>query len=129
SRLKAGGMRLVVISGTLDLLLDTFFPEHPFDEIYSNHIGFDDEERISHWRATPFDMQGKAQALRAVALREGIPLSRCAFVGDSSNDVWIARAAGFSVAFNPKCEELEREASVVVRSDDLRSVLPHLLGE
>jgi phosphoserine phosphatase len=127
--LRDSGYRLVVISGTLDLMLDTLFPDHPFEETYTNHIGFDDTGRIEHWRATPFDMNGKVEALRGVALREGIPLHRCAFVGDSGNDVWIAKAAGFSIAFNPRSDELERVSDATVRSDDFRDVLPHLLGE
>ncbi len=126
-RLKQAGYRLVVISGTLDLMLNTLLPEHPFDEVYANHIGFDDEGRISHWQATPFDMEGKARLLRAVALRREIPLARCAYVGDSSNDVWVAREAGFVVAFNPKSRELEQVADVSVRSEDLRAILPHFL--
>ncbi len=117
----------MAISGTLDLMLDTVFPDHPFDEVYANHIGFDDDGRISHWRATPFDMTGKARLLRSIALREGVRLEQCAFVGDSTNDVWIAREAGFTLALNPKSDELEREADAVVRTDDLRDVLPHLL--
>jgi HAD superfamily phosphoserine phosphatase-like hydrolase len=126
-RLKATGCRLVVISGTLDLMLNTLLPDSPFDEIYSNHIGFDDDGRISHWRATPFDMEGKAQVLRAVAMRHGIALTRCAYVGDSGNDVWVARTAGFTVAFNPKSPELEQVADVSVRAEDLGAILPHLL--
>ncbi len=127
TELKRRGYRLVAISGTLDLMLSTVYPDHPFEEVYANHIGFDEAGRITHWEATPFDMAGKAQALRAVALRAGIPLARCAFVGDSTNDVWIAKAAGFTVAFNPRSEELEKIAGAVVRSDDLRDILSHLL--
>lgn len=127
--LKALGLRLVIISGTLDLMLHTLLPGAPFDEIHANHIGFDGDGRISHWRATPFDMEGKERLLRAIALREGLPLSRCAFVGDSENDLWVARAAGVSVAFNPRSDELARTASAVVHSDDLRDVLPHLIRE
>jgi len=127
--LKTRGLRLVIISGTLDLMLHTLLPDGPFDEIHANHIGFDGEGRITHWRATPFDMEGKERLLRAIALRDGIPLSRCAFVGDSENDLWVARAAGLSVAFNPRSEELEQSATVVVRSDDLRDVLQHLIRE
>jgi phosphoserine phosphatase len=127
--LRQAGLRLFAISGTLDLMLLTLYPDHPFEEIYANHIGFDDEGRITHWRATPFDMAGKAEALRALALREGVPLERCAFVGDSSNDVWIAREAGFSIGFNPKADDLEQAVDAVVRSDDVRDILPHLLGE
>lgn len=125
--LKALGARLAVISGTLDVMLDTLFPDHPFDEVYTNHIAFDAEGRIAHWRATPFDMDGKGIALRSIALRESIPLSRCAFVGDHANDLAAARVAGFSVAFNPKSPELEAAASAVVRSRDLRDILPHLV--
>jgi phosphoserine phosphatase len=127
SALEKAGYRLFVVSGTLDVMLETLYPDHRFEEVYSNHVGFDPDGRISHWRATPFDMEGKAELLRALAAREEIPLARCAFVGDSGNDLWIARAAGLSVAFNPKCPDLEREADAVVRSDDLRDILPYLL--
>jgi phosphoserine phosphatase len=125
--LRNGGTRLVVVSGTVELLLDSLLPDHPFDEIYANRVFFDDSGHISGWEPTPFDMDGKATALREVAGREGIPLERCAFVGDGTNDLWIARTAGLTVAFNPKCERLEEEADAVVRSGDLRDVLPHLL--
>lgn len=124
--LKTRGTRLAVISGTLDLLLDSLFPDHPFDEVYANRIVFDLEGHISHWHATPFDMDGKGVALRAIAQREQIPLSRCAFVGDHANDLAAAQQAGFSVAFNPKSAELAAAASAVVVSCDLRDILPHL---
>jgi phosphoserine phosphatase len=123
------GSRLVVISGTLDIVLDTLLPDHPFDEVYCNRIQFADNGRILAWSATPFDMNGKSVALKAIAMRESIPLSRVAFVGDSANDVWIAREAGFTVALNPKSDELEQIADAVVRSRDARDILPHLLRE
>ena len=125
--LQRHGFRLFAISGTLDLMLNTLYPDHPFEEIYANHIGFDEEGNINHWRATPFDMDGKAKVLKAIALREGIPTARCAYVGDSSNDVWVAREAGLAVAFRPRSAELQRVADVVVDSSDLRGILPHLL--
>ena len=125
--LRQAGLRLVVISGTLDLMLHAVLPEAPFDEIHANHVGFDAEGRIVHWKATPFDLQGKAQALRAIAMREGLPLARTAFVGDSANDLWIARLAGRAIAFNPTSDELAAAVDVVVRGDDLRELLPHLM--
>jgi len=126
--LRGRGSRLAVISGTLDLLLDTLWPDHPFDEVRANRIEFDAAGRIASWRATRYDMEGKALALREIAERAEVPLARCAYVGDSSNDVWVAREAGFSVAWNPRSDELESVASAVVRSDDLRAILPHLLA-
>ena len=126
--LAAAGHFLVVISGTLDVMLETLLPDHPFDEVHCNHLGFDAEGKISHWRATPFDMEGKAELLRSIAMREGFRTARCAFVGDSSNDVWIAREAGFSIAFNPDSAELQEAADVVLRANDLREILPHFLS-
>ena len=125
--LKARGMRLAVISGTLDVLLDRLFPDHPFDEVYTNRLAFGEDGRIASWTATPFDMDGKGVALRAIAMREEIPLVRTAFVGDHANDLAAARLAGFAVAFNPKSAELEAAAHAVVRSRDLRDILPHIL--
>jgi phosphoserine phosphatase len=126
--LKAEGCRLAVISGTLDICLDLLFPDHPFDEVFTNRVTFDGEGRLCGWEATPFDMEGKAEALREIRRREGIPRERCSFVGDHLNDVAAAREAGFSIAFNPKSPRLEEVASVVVHDTDLRAVLPHLVA-
>src|SRR5437867_5010832 len=126
--LKEAGCRLAVISGTLDICLDTLFPDHPFDEVYTNRIRFDPEGLIASWEATPFDMEGKARALREIAARERIGLERTAFVGDHLNDVAAAREAGFAIAFNPKCREIEEAADVVLRGDDLSALLPFLLS-
>ena len=38
--LKRRGARLAIISGTLDIVIDTLFPEHPFDDVYSNRLIF-----------------------------------------------------------------------------------------
>ena len=39
------------------------------------------------------------------------------------------RAAGFAIAFNPNSPELEEVAGAVVRSEDLRDILPHLIRD
>ena len=104
-----------MISGTLDVVLDEHFPEHPFDEVYTNHLHFDPEGRLAGWRATPYDMDGKAHALEQLAERYGLPLSRCAFVGDNVNDLGVARIAGYTSRSTPRSPELEALAHAVVR--------------
>jgi HAD superfamily phosphoserine phosphatase-like hydrolase len=80
--LKSRGVRLAVISGTLNLLLDVLFPDHPFDEVYTNRIAFDSLGRIEHWHADAVrhGREGRRAALdrapgghsaRAVCLRGG----------------------------------------------------------
>jgi len=120
--LHARGYILAVISGTLDIVLEEHFPEHPFAQVFTNRLHFDGEGKLAGWEATPYDMDGKARALRHLAGLYNLPLSRCAFVGDNLNDLGVARIAGFTVAFNPKVPELEEAAHRVIRADSLRPV-------
>ena len=108
AELKRRGYKLAIISGTLDVVIETLLPEHPFDDVFVNHLDFDAAGRLSGWKATPYDVDGKARAVREIAAREGIPIARCAFVGDAFNDVEAAREAGFSVAFNPEVRRDDR---------------------
>jgi phosphoserine phosphatase len=124
--LRARGYRLAVISGTLDLTLELLFPEHPFEEVFTNQIWFDVDGQIAGWRATPYDMEGKARALREIAARMEIPLPATVYVGDNVNDLQVMQLAGLAVAFEPKDPSVARQAQAVVRRD-LRGLLA-LLG-
>ena len=126
--LKGRGYRLAVISGTLDLVIDEFFPEHPFDAVFTNRIHFDEIGRLHSWTATRYDMQGKAHALSELADKFGLSLAQCAFVGDHTNDVDAAREAGFSIAFNPKSSKLVEVADVVVQAETLDPILEFFPG-
>ena len=125
--LKRRGARLAVISGTLDIVIDTMFPEHPFDDVYSNRLLFDDRGRLTGWQATPFDLEGKPVALRELSKKHDVALARAAFVGDGANDIPMVGVAGCVVAFNPRSRELERRANHVVREPNL-SLLLDLIG-
>lgn len=125
--LKRRGARLAVISGTLDVVIETMFPEHPFDDIYSNRLLFDARGLLTGWKATPFDLEGKPVALRELSKKHDVSLARAAFVGDGANDIPMVGVAGCVVAFNPRSRELERRANHVVREPDL-SLLLDLIG-
>jgi len=57
----------------------------------------------------PLHGPAKAEAVRALAEREGLDLSRCTAYSDSSNDVPMLSAVGHAVAINPDTE-LREEA-------------------
>ncbi len=123
--LSRRGYRLAVISGTIDLTLELLLPEHPFEEVFTNKIWFHDDGQIDGWEPTPFDMDGKADALTTLARRMKIPLSRTVYVGDNVNDLQVMSVAGLPVAFNPKTPEV-RAASRRVVTGDLRGLLEFL---
>ena len=120
--LRARGHTLAVISGTLDLVLELLFPSHPFGEVFTNTIWFDEQGLIDGWKATPYDMEGKAEALAEIARRQGFSLEQTAYVGDNMNDIQVMGAAGVAVAFEPKAPEVAAAADHVIRGD-LRELL------
>jgi phosphoserine phosphatase len=121
------GIRLAIISGTLDVVIDALFPDHPFDDVYSNRLVFNDAGVLTGWQATPFDLEGKPVALRELSIRHAVALDRAAFVGDGANDVPMVGVAGCVVAFNPRSRELARLANHVIHEPNLSRVL-ELIG-
>jgi phosphoserine phosphatase len=121
--LQRRGYHLAVISGTIDLVLDVLFPDHPFDHVYCNRIDFAPDGHIAGWTATPYDMDGKEAGLRLVAAAAGTDLEHCAFVGDHVNDVSALRLAGLPVAYDPKDDAVAAAARVVLPAGGLRGLL------
>jgi phosphoserine phosphatase len=121
--LKRRGFKLGVISGTLDVLLDSVFPSHPFDDVHTNRLVFGDDGTLTGWHATPYDNHGKPVALRNMAAKHGASLEHVAFIGDGENDVPLLGTAGYFVAYKPRSRTLEEKADLVVREDGLRGLL------
>lgn len=121
--LKEKGYPLAVVSGSLNVVVETLFPDDPFDDIFTNHIYFDEKGRLSGWKATPFDIYGKPVALEALAKKYSTSTDRIAFVGDGENDVPLLDTVGYFVAFNPRSEELERRADRVIRNESMTRLL------
>ena len=125
--LRDAGARLVILSGSLEIVVRHFELTPWFDEIYLNRLTYAPNGDLIGGTPTPYDVGEKATGLRHIAKAAGIPMARTAFIGDNFNDVSVAEAAGFSIAFNCKSEALAAVADVVVEGGDLRRILPYLL--
>ncbi|UCF68059.1 MAG: HAD family phosphatase [Acidobacteriota bacterium] len=126
--LKQRGYPIAIVSGTIDLILELLLGEFPLDRAFTNKIHFDESGRIAGWEATPFDVDGKADAVRQLAAEQGITTEEVAFVGDSWNDRAAFRTVGFSVAFRPKDDQLRKLAHVVIENGSLLPALDHFPG-
>jgi len=129
NKLKKKGLKLAIISGSLNILLEKFIPNYEefFDDVFLSRIYFDNGGNISKVDATEFDMDGKALALKKIAEREKISLKECVFVGDYLNDMKIMQEAGLGIAFNCSHDELKKVADVVIEKKDLREILKHVV--
>lgn len=123
SELHARGFILAVVSGTLDVVLDVLFPDHPFHHVFTNKIFFDAAGAIDGWQATPFDMDGKADALRTLSGNLGIAPEEIAFVGDHVNDCSALSLVGCPVAYDPKHDSVRLLACRVLPRGGLRGLL------
>lgn len=108
------GIVTAVVSGTLDVVLDVLFPGHPFGHVFTNRLNFADDGRITAWNATPYDMGGKADALRMLAADLHVPMDRIAFVGDNLNDCAAMSLAGHPIAYDPKHDDVRAAARHVI---------------
>jgi HAD superfamily phosphoserine phosphatase-like hydrolase len=123
--LRERGYRLALISGSLDLALEQFFPPRMFDHVLINRVQFDESGRISGGEPTPYDLEGKVAGLRELARRESLDVAQCAFVGDNFNDLPVMRAAGFSIGIHIKHPDVHQAVNVAIADDDLRAILPY----
>jgi len=126
--IKQRGLKLAVISGSINVILDYFIPkaEEIFDDIFLSRLYFDESGKIDKIQATEFDIEGKAEALRKISNKEGISLKETVFIGDHENDIEIAKIAGLSIAINSKSSELNEVCDKVIEKRDLREILPIL---
>jgi len=129
SELKKRNLKLAIISGTISVIIESLMPYYHryFDDVFLNKLIFDKNGNISDIKVTPFDIYGKAEAMKLVAKRENISLKECVFVGDHKNDIPVMKECGLSIAFDPKDDELRKVADVVIEKKDLREVLKHII--
>jgi len=128
-KLKKQGIKLAIISGSLDFILEYALPNYKeyFDEVFLSKIHFDKQGNITKIEATEYDMKKKADALKIIAERENLQLKECVFVGDHHNDIKIAEEAGLAIAFDCKDEGLRKIADVVIDKKDLRETLRYII--
>jgi phosphoserine phosphatase len=129
NELKRKGLKLAVISGSINIVLEKIIPEFRrlFDYVYLSKIKFDDNGNITGMDVTKFDMDNKADALKEIAYKLKISLDKCVFVGDYLNDLKAIEVAGLGIAFNSKEEKLKKVADIVIENKDLSEILKHIL--
>jgi phosphoserine phosphatase len=70
----------------------------------------------------------KDEALMRVLPRWSLEMKNCVAVGDDPTLVPLFEKVGLSVAFNPVDETIGRKADAVVKSNDLRHILQHIIN-
>jgi HAD superfamily phosphoserine phosphatase-like hydrolase len=128
--LKADGFTLALISGGVDAVLYEMIPDANalFDHVFINRLKFEANGLVSCVDATPYDFDGKADALRQICAERGYSVAQAVFVGEGFNDGHVCAIAGLSIAYPPRAYETEAASHVLIEEDDLLKVVERVIG-
>jgi phosphoserine phosphatase len=126
--LRLNGMRCVIVSGGLDYTARRIAEENGFDDHIANSVECDHTGRLTGEGVLRVELTNKKKALHKFQEMYGVPPERTVAIGNSFVDVSMFAASELSIAFNPIDDFVEKNADAVVRSRDLRDVLPPILG-
>lgn len=74
---------------------------------------WDRDGNLAHWNLLPADYKGKVNFMKMLIEEYGLKAGSCAYIGDSDNDVELAREVGLSIAFNAS-EGLQKVACISI---------------
>jgi len=115
--------KVIIISGGLKMLADHLMEKFGLDAAFGNEL-IVRRGKIAGIRHI-VDFNDKGKILKQAAACYDILPKECAAIGDYLNDVPMFKTAGFSIAFNPKNDEVAMNATEVVYGKDLRRILKY----
>ena len=121
------GIKTAILSGGLDIMADDIARRAGIEYVLTNKLGIKDDvltgtvENLIGWAE-------KAKYIHTILDHFDVTLEETAFVGDGRNDMSVLLIVGLSIAFNPEDQEVADTAQVVIRENDLRAILPHVIS-
>ena len=127
--LEDHGVRTAIVSGGLRYLAERIGAMGGVRHVLANDVEVDGEGCLTGGGIVHVPLREKGSVVRT--LQEELDVSRdeTAAVGDTLVDISMFEQVRVSIAFNALDEAIERSASHVIRSEDLRAVLPIILDE
>jgi len=123
--LKQKGLKLAMVSSGLSLLSDWVHRRYGFDYSVSNDLLHEHGILTGKVKIRVY-YDKKAEWVEKILKQFRVKPEEMIAIGDSRGDLELFRTAGFSVAFNSSCTDLDQMASVCVRSQNLADVIPKL---
>lgn len=125
ARAREAGWRTALVSGGFHEVIDALAQDAGIDHVLANRFAVVDGTLTGEVSGPVVDRAAKAQALRDLAARYGVPLSRTVGIGDGANDLDLIRTAGVGIAFRAK-PVLREAADVVLDGPSLLEAWPVL---
>ncbi len=129
-RLKDEGIFVAIVSAGVDLFVSSIASMLDVDDWIANGLLFDDEGYLTDEGVCRLHATGKGEVINRLLEMNGFEAAGCVSVGDSEMDLSMQVEGSRFIGFNPSrasSEEAFENANVpVVRTKDLREILPHM---
>src|SRR5512139_1821805 len=125
SFLKEKGLKLSMVSSGLSLLTNWVHQKYGFDYSVSNDLLHENGVLTGKVRIQVY-FDKKAEWAEKILKQFGEKSEETIAIGDSGGDLDLFQMAGFSVAFNSSCRDLDQMANVCIQSGNLADVIPML---
>jgi phosphoserine phosphatase len=123
--LKHKELKLAMVSSGLSLLSNWVHQRYGFDYSVSNDLLHENGVLTGKVKIQVY-FDKKAEWVEKILKQFRVKSEEMMAIGDSRGDLELFRLAGFSVAFNSSCRDLDQIASVCVQSQDLADVIVQL---
>jgi len=123
--LKKKDLKLAMISSGLSLLSDWVHQKYGFDYSVSNDLLHENGILTGKVKIQVY-YDKKAEWVKRILKQFGMKPEETIAVGDSKGDIDMFQKAGFSIAFNSSCKDLDQIATVCIQSGNLTDIIPRL---
>lgn len=121
--LQKRGNKLVIISGAMDLLVESVAKKLGIDEFhYNNSLEFDQNNLLTNILTIDNDEQYKLHQLEQVCQKLSIELTDCMCVGDGDNDILLFKTSRCGVTFADSPIKNEAKYTISQLQDILKLV-------
>jgi phosphoserine phosphatase len=122
--------KTALISGGFKALADRAQKDLKIDHSFSACEHFwDTNGNLLHWNLLPCNNEGKADFMNLMRKEYGLKKKECAFVGDCTNDISLAKSVGVSIAFNAH-PDLQKVCTYSINQpegkEDFRAILKYI---
>jgi phosphoserine phosphatase len=125
--LKKQNLILVILSSGLSFFAENIKEKYKFDFAIANSPEIDEGGELTGEVEVKVSYDDKHLVLQNFLASHRIKMEECIAVGDGENDIPLFKEVGYSIAFNPKNENIAKAADITIENGNLLDVLSIIL--
>ena len=126
--LREHGFKIILLSAGLSPVIERVRKEILVDDSLADELKVKNGLLTGDVK-TNVSFDNKNIVLARMLKKFNLGMEECAAVGDDETMIPLFEEVNLSIAFNPRSSTVEEQADIVIKSDDLHEVLPHLLSK